>query len=97
MIAYLIVAVAYDHVPYRAFKTRDLLDRLPSIDRRESAFITINLRRCVKKGWFTGTKEKGRWVWKLTKQGQVMGRWALTHAADFDPDVKNYVNYERNQ
>ena len=95
MYRYLVVAVAYDQFIKQKkaiwFSTKDILNYLPTIDRRYCSTVTNSLRRGVKLGNFIEEKRKGRWHFQLTPEGKHVGRWAVTVASDFDKDVQIYT------
>jgi len=88
---YLVAAIAFDQYPSSWFSTKQVLDYLPKIDRRKCSTVTNALTRSVKMGIFEKLKTGGRWKFKLTEHGRIVGNWALEHAGDFDIDVREYI------
>ena len=91
MYKYLVCAVAYDRLRGSWFPTKKMLNYIPSIDRRDCSNITNALVRASDEGLFEKKKVKGRWRFKMTDYGQIIGQWAYQHASGFDADVQKYT------
>ena len=91
MYRYLVTAIAFDQYSGSWFTTKQVLDYLPMVDRRKCSTITNALTRSVEMGIFEKKRFGGRWKFKLTEHGKVVGNWALEHAGDFDTDVQLYT------
>lgn len=98
MYKYLVCAIAFDRLRNSWFSTKQVLDYIPDIDRRKCSTITNTLTRGAGEGLFEKKKVGGRWRFKITDYGEMIGRWAYKHAADFDEDVRKYtVEWQRQQ